>query len=421
MSSEHGSASVEGRLVTVDGRDWYRIDGLEHLEPFLVSVVSDADLWMFVSSTGALTAGRVDADHALLPYETDDRIHRAAGVTGPITWLARQRDGHRELWRPFAADLDPAATRSLAKPVRSNALLLEERHEDWALAFRVTWAPSPTHGWVRTVEVEDLGGDGAEIEVLDGLLDVMPTGVDARTEQLTSNLVDAYKRSEIGPWGRVALYTLESLITDRAEPAEALAATAVWSAGLPGAQVHLDERVIASMRAGTGREPTSLLTGRRGCYLLRGTTAIPPGGVVSWDPSGTSASAPPTPSTSPRALPIPTSAHASARTSRPGTPGWSTCWPAPTRPRPPATRSPTPTTCRTCCSTPCGAASSPTATPSRSPTSSPSSATATPTSTRVTPRRWSSRATGSSSTRCTSSPRPPATRTWSASSSSTCP
>ncbi len=55
--------------------------------------------------------------------------------------------------------------------------------------------------------------------MLDGLLDVMPTGVDAVTEQLRSNLVDAYKRSETGQWGTAAVSALESLITDRAEPA----------------------------------------------------------------------------------------------------------------------------------------------------------------------------------------------------------
>ena len=74
---------VEGSLANIEGCDCYRIDGVDQMEPFLVSVVSSSDLWMFASSRGPLTAGRTDADRAFLPYETDDRIHRAVHITGP--------------------------------------------------------------------------------------------------------------------------------------------------------------------------------------------------------------------------------------------------------------------------------------------------------------------------------------------------
>ena len=73
---------VTGGLSADGGVEYYRIDGLEVMEPFLMTVVSESDLWMFISSAGALTAGRIDADHALFPYETDDRLHRAAGLAG---------------------------------------------------------------------------------------------------------------------------------------------------------------------------------------------------------------------------------------------------------------------------------------------------------------------------------------------------
>ena len=65
-------------LVEIDGDDHYAIPGVDEMPPFLMSLVSDGDRWMFLSSTGALTAGRVDATRALFPYETDDRLHAAA-------------------------------------------------------------------------------------------------------------------------------------------------------------------------------------------------------------------------------------------------------------------------------------------------------------------------------------------------------
>ena len=43
-------------LEIVDGVEMYRI---APIDPFLMTVVSNTDLWMFVSSTGGLTAGRV--------------------------------------------------------------------------------------------------------------------------------------------------------------------------------------------------------------------------------------------------------------------------------------------------------------------------------------------------------------------------
>jgi hypothetical protein len=273
---------VTGGLIEADGTRWYRIDGLEAMEPFLLTVVSDRDLWMFVSSRGPLTAGRLDADHALLPYETDDRLHRAVGVSGPATLVTRDVDGQRDVWQPFGPRLASGCTRSLAKHVLGTALRFEEVNPAWGLRIRATWEPSPAYGWVRTVELVDEAGASASVEVLDGLLDVMPAGVDAVTEQLKSNLVDAYKRSETGLPGTVALYTLESLITDRAEPAETLAATIVWSAGPPGAEVHLDERVIDDVWNGVSRAPADLLTGRRGAYLLRAPVQVPAGGAASW-------------------------------------------------------------------------------------------------------------------------------------------
>ena len=273
---------VTGGLTEIDGIEYYRIDGAEGMQPFLMTVVSDSDLWMFVSSSGALTAGRVDADHAIFPYETVDRLHRAVGITGPVTVIARTVDGQRRLWRPFGIELDATCTRSIAKSILGDRLIFEEHHAEWGLDFRATWAPSAAHGWVRTVELVDVAGQGAELEVLDGLLDVMPAGVDARTEQTLSNLVDSYKRSEAGPWGTLAVYTLEALITDRAEPAESLTATSVWSSGFPGGEPDLDARGVDAMVDGRPSTPRRLVTGLPGAYLLRGSVVVPESGSVSW-------------------------------------------------------------------------------------------------------------------------------------------
>ena len=240
-----------GGLVVDDGIEYYRIDGVEQMAPFLMTVVSDSDLWMFVSSTGALTAGRIDADHALFPYETDDRIHRAAGLAGPITLIARTVGGERQLWKPFAPVPTPGCTRSIAKSVLGNRLVFEEHNPAWGSTFRATWTPSDRYGWVRTVELRHDGAaesarGGAEYEVLDGFLDVMPAGVDAadRADQVEPRQrVQAIRDGPVGDAGDL-LARVADLRPRRARRG-----------------AHRDRRVVVGPRI--GRPPARRGSGRR--------------------------------------------------------------------------------------------------------------------------------------------------------------
>ena len=50
-----------------------------------MSLTSSDNHWMFISSNGALTAGREKAEQALFPYITDNLIHTSLNTTGPRT------------------------------------------------------------------------------------------------------------------------------------------------------------------------------------------------------------------------------------------------------------------------------------------------------------------------------------------------
>src|SRR5271157_6562125 len=97
-----GLRKVEGGQVEIGGERFYRIANHDAMPPFLMSIVSDSDQWMFVSSNGALTAGRRDPDHALFPYYTDDRIHDSQDQKGSVTILRVMRSGKTSLWEPFS-------------------------------------------------------------------------------------------------------------------------------------------------------------------------------------------------------------------------------------------------------------------------------------------------------------------------------
>ena len=68
------ASSIEGDYVQLLGETYYRIRNYDQIPPFFMSLVSSSDHWLFISSTGGLTAGRIDAESALFPYETEDKI-----------------------------------------------------------------------------------------------------------------------------------------------------------------------------------------------------------------------------------------------------------------------------------------------------------------------------------------------------------
>ncbi len=252
-----------------------------------MTIVSDSDLWMYVSSAHGLTCGRGEAQRCLFPYETDDRLHRAGGQVGPITILrVLLKDGSTVQWRPFHPDRAQNTHRRLYKSELSNRVIFEEENRALGLTFRYQWAPCDAFGFVRTSELHR-GAQGPAIErveVLDGLRAIMPSGVPLATQQRASSLVNAYRRSEVlqdAP--RIAVYALSARIVDRAEPSEALRANIVWSAGLDGAQVLLDESQIDRFAQGRPLQAQSELRGRPGAYLLRGFARLQPGESSCWD------------------------------------------------------------------------------------------------------------------------------------------
>ncbi|HMU05108.1 MAG TPA: hypothetical protein PJ990_15855, partial [Saprospiraceae bacterium] len=62
---------VNLELVELNGDHYYKISNHDLMRPFFMSIVSDSNHWMFISSNGGLTAGRKNAEFALFPYYTD--------------------------------------------------------------------------------------------------------------------------------------------------------------------------------------------------------------------------------------------------------------------------------------------------------------------------------------------------------------
>jgi hypothetical protein len=277
--------TVAGEFVTIRGETWYRIGRYDLIPPFFMSVVSGSDHWLFVSSTGGLTAGRGNADRALFPYYTDDRVAENHANTGPVAVFLVERGAERYLWEPFASlGAGPYRTeRNLYKNELCSALCFEERNIDLGLTYRYAWRTGDQFGFVKTSVLANESSGELSVTLLDGLRNILPPFVEAQTQSAFSNLLDAYKRNELESGTGIGVFSLSSRLTDRAEPSEALLATVVWQCGLDNPVYLLSETQLQAFRAGVRPVRETDLRGKRGAYLVCSEVTLPPGAERRWD------------------------------------------------------------------------------------------------------------------------------------------
>ena len=238
--------SVHGEIVTIENEKYYKISNYDKMTPFLMNIVSDSDLWMFISSNGALTAGRKNPDNALFPYYTDDRIHDSHDITGSKTILFVNKENELYLWEPFSnPTLNLYDTeRTLYKSIAGNKLIFEETNFDLSLSFQYSWMTCEHFGFVKKSRIINNNSNSVPISVLDGIQNILPNGVDRKFQLEYSTLLDGYKKNELVEDVKLGLYTLSSIPTDKAEPSEALKTTTVWSTGFDNAAVLLSSRQL---------------------------------------------------------------------------------------------------------------------------------------------------------------------------------
>ena len=279
-----GPGEAAGGFVDLDGEPYYRIEHVDALPPFLMTVVSAADHWLFVSSRGGLTAGRRDADGTLFPYTTDDRVHDASGRRGQRTVLFVTRGECTSRWEPLVPERDGLyeVTRSLYKNVPGTRVVFEEVNATLGLTFRAAWTSGARFGFQRQVTLAEDTGAPATVTLLDGVLDVLPAGVQRGMQRKFSTLVDAFKRVELLPDSSLSIHQLSSIPVDRAEPSEALFANTIWCTGLPGATRLLSGAQLSRFRAGHPVAQEDEARGVRGAHLVQATLELGAGEARCW-------------------------------------------------------------------------------------------------------------------------------------------
>ncbi|MDD3079820.1 MAG: hypothetical protein PHH37_12065 [Paludibacter sp.] len=275
---------VSGRFVEIDGEKFYEIVNYDFMQPFFISLASDSDLWMYISSTGGLTAGRKNPDTALFPYYTDDKITDSAETTGSKTVFHITKNGITYLWEPFS-DRNKGIykiERSIAKSTIGNKLVFTEKNFDLGLTFSYSWMNADSFGWIKKSTLTNHENSPVTVYLVDGLQNLLPAGIDRLTQNTFSTLVDGYKKTELIPASGLALFRMESILVDRAEPSESLRANTVWSCGIDNPDIFLSSKQLGSIRLGERAIPETEAKGVRGAYFVAKDLHLEPNSVKKW-------------------------------------------------------------------------------------------------------------------------------------------
>ncbi|WP_439131313.1 hypothetical protein [Polaribacter sp.] len=280
----NSTPKIKGEMVQLNNETFYKISNSHLMRPFFMTIVSDSNHWMFISSNGGLTAGRKNAEYSLFPYYTDDKITELAETTGCKSIFRIHKNDSIHLWEPFSERQAGIYNikRNIYKNIYGNKIVFEEINEDLETSFQYEWNSSDEYGFVRKATLTNASKDDLQISLLDGFQDLLPYGVGSDIQGIRSNLVDAYKKCELEADSGLGIYALSAIIVDKAEPSEALKANLVWSLGIEKPTYLLSSLQLNNFRRGIAVEQEVDMKAEKGAYLVKAEISLAANSHKNW-------------------------------------------------------------------------------------------------------------------------------------------
>ncbi len=280
---QHKTSEVSGEFLELFGETYYKIQNYDRMPPFFMSLVSSSNHWFFISSTGGLTAGRVNPENALFPYYTEDKITENYENTGSKTILLITRGNRVFYWEPFSIRQQGLydVHRNLYKNKTGTSLVFEEENRDLGLIFRYAWRTGDRFGFIKTSWLVN-SSEECRVEFLDGIQNIQPAFSQVSVQNTTSCLLDAYKRSALDVKTGLGIFTLNATLTDLPEPSESLLATTVFQVGLENPNILLSSAQLSDFRNGRGITQETEIRGKRGAYFVHSEQELLAGEEISW-------------------------------------------------------------------------------------------------------------------------------------------
>jgi len=250
-----------------------------------MTLSSPLDHWLFISSSGGLTAGRISPENAIFPYETVDKIHENWRYTGPKTIILANSGNNKIFWQPFNHDFpeDKNIVRNLYKSFINDEIIFEEINKKLNLSFKYSWRFSKKFGFIRKSCLKNFSKQNITIKILDGICNILPANTNKTLQTESSCLLDAYKKAELLEDSNLAIYYYSSIPTDRAEAIESLKATIAWSIGIKKIKILLSTSQIANFAKLSKIRREQETRGTKGAYFLTADLQLKGNSSNSWD------------------------------------------------------------------------------------------------------------------------------------------
>lgn len=259
-------SAPEGAFCMFRGEQYYRITNHDAIPPFFMTIVSASDVWNYLWSNGGITAGRINCDHAVFPYATADKVADNRYNTGSYTAVRVYQNSEVYLWEPFADNARGLwnVQRNLYKNTNGSRVVFEEINRDLDVTFQYGWTSSDKYGLVKESRIIDNGTSRRKMEILDGCRNILPACVTADFQNANSVLLDAYKKTDLLKKSAIAVFSVTSIITDKAEPNEGLYANVSWFSGK--SPVFLSPSCPDHFRNGLALPETTVVKGERPAF-----------------------------------------------------------------------------------------------------------------------------------------------------------
>ncbi len=279
---------IKGLFTQIDGQSVYKIENYDQMENFFMTITSSSDNWNFCWSWGGLTAGRIDSNHAVFPYYTADKVSDAAPYTGNYTCICVEKS-EPVYWEPFTSlHNSPAIRKQVEKNIQRNIyknyngtqVWFEEINNELKLSFITSWTSSDKYGIVRKSIIKNLGNEQVRLSILDGCQNILPACCTSDFQNNNSILLDAYKKTDLDEATNLAIFSVSSVVSDKAEPNEGLYANVSWFS--VDKKVILDTAAPAAFAEGKEPEYKTVSKGQRSSCFVKLDYELEGEGCKEW-------------------------------------------------------------------------------------------------------------------------------------------
>ena len=170
-------------------------------------------LWAFYVNRGQGIAsfGLHDKNHPIIPFTPANKAYESTPIAGFRTFIKKDN----RVYEPFhMASAQPHQMRMSAA-----SFSLEETHEAWGLTTQVSYtglSQQPLAGLIRTVTFTNNSASAMTLEVLDGLAEILPSGIQNEVFKSLSNIMASWITVDHVDQGS-AFFTLRSSTSDSSE------------------------------------------------------------------------------------------------------------------------------------------------------------------------------------------------------------